>query len=124
MLTKSILRVNIIILVLTLAVNGCQNLLLLCGYLYSLVNTTIVLTFADTVALYVQVYLYLLRLYLSAADKQPVLSFAEENDHKSASETNLEAAFRLLGEQANRIDTVQVYKLSDDSLPLVLTSVL
>ena len=53
-------------------------------------------------------YLHLLRLYLSTADDQPLLSFAEEND-QNALETNLAAAFRLLGEQANRIDTVQVF---------------
>jgi len=55
-----------------------------------------------------QVYLHLLRLYLSTADEQPLLSFAEEND-QNALETNLVAAFHLLGEQANRIDTVEVF---------------
>ena len=35
------------------------------------------------------------------------MSFAEENN-QNALETNLAAAFRLLGEQANRIDTIQV----------------
>jgi len=35
------------------------------------------------------------------------MSFAEEND-QTALETNLSTAFRLLGEQANRIDTVEV----------------
>jgi len=56
----------------------------------------------------VQVYLHLLRLYLSTADDQPLLSLAEETD-QNALETNLSAAFRLLGEQANRIDTVEVF---------------
>ena len=54
-----------------------------------------------------QVYLHLLRLYLSTPENPPIVSFAEEND-QNALETNLAAAFRLLGEQANRIDTVQV----------------
>jgi len=53
-----------------------------------------------------QVYLYLLRLYLSTPEN-PDVSFAEEND-QNALESNLSAAFRLLGEQANRIDTVEV----------------
>lgn len=51
--------------------------------------------------------MHLLRLYLSTPENPPVVSFAEEND-QNALETNLAAAFRLLGEQANRIDTVQV----------------
>jgi len=51
--------------------------------------------------------LHLLRLYLTTADNQPVVSFAEQGD-QNALETNLAAAFRLLGEQANRIDTVEV----------------
>jgi len=54
-----------------------------------------------------QVYLHLLRMYLSTPEKQPVVSFAEGND-QNALETNLAATFRLLGEQANRIDTVKV----------------
>ena len=56
-------------------------------------------------------YLHLLRLYLSTPENQPIVSFAEENN-QNAFETNLAAAFRLLGEQANRIDTVQVSRLS------------
>jgi len=54
-----------------------------------------------------QVYLHLLTLYLSTPENPPVVSYAEETEH-NALETNLAAAFRLLGDQANRIDTVQV----------------
>jgi len=54
-----------------------------------------------------QVYLHLLRLYLSTPGHQPSVSYAEESD-QNALETNLSAVFRLLREQANRIDTVEV----------------
>jgi len=54
-----------------------------------------------------QVYLHLLRLYLSTPEHSPAVSFAEEGE-RNALETNLSAAFRLLAEQANRIDTVEV----------------
>ena len=57
--------------------------------------------------IYLQVYLHLLRLYLSTPEHPPAVSFAEERE-RNALETNLSAAFRLLAEQANRIDTVEV----------------
>jgi len=66
------------------------------------------LRFLHSVLCCAQVYLHLLRLYLSTPESPPLVSFAEENDDQNALETNLAAAFRLLGEQANRIDTVQV----------------
>ena len=67
-----------------------------------------------------QVYLHLLRLYLSTPEHSPAVSFAEESE-RNALETNLSAAFRLLAEQANRIDTVEV-KQHSSALHTGLTS--